>query len=111
VHHGEHHGDVNQNDEESRDENHSGYHQSETVHDAEAQDDLYHEQSIAQYYVVADREVTLVPSNELTLDESTHLDGKLAQSSDGILDGRNPHDEEFHEARQRNVLLHRDELE
>ena len=111
VHHGEHYGDVNQNDDESRDESHSGYHQSETIHEAEAQDDLSHEQSNAQYHDVADHEVTLVLSNELTLDESTHLDGKLAQSPDGILDGRHLHDEEFHEARQRNVLLHRDELE
>ena len=111
VHHGERHGDVNQSDEEIRDEIHSEYHQSETFHDAEARDDLSHEQSNAQSHDVAHREVTLVLSNELTLDESTRRHGKLAQSPDGILDGRHPHDVESHEVRQRNVLLHHDELE
>ena len=108
--HGERHGDVNQSGEEIHDESHSEYHQSETLHDAKVRDDLSHEQSNAQFHDVAHREVTLVPSNELRLNEPTHRDGKLAQSPDGIPGGKHLHDEESHMASQRNVLLHRDEL-
>ena len=108
---GERHGDVNQSGEEIHDESHSEYHQSGTLHDVEARADLPCEQSNAQFHDVAHREVTLVLSNELTLDDPTHRGGKLAQSSDGTPGGKHLHDEESREASQRNVLLHRDELE
>ena len=98
VLHGERHGDVNQSGEEIHDESHSEYHQSEKILDAEAQDDLSHEQSNAQIHDVAYREVSLVLSDELILDESTHHGGKLAQQPDGILGGKHLDDEESHEA-------------
>ena len=109
--HGELHRYLNRSGEENHDESHSEYHQSEKILDAEARDDLYHEQSDAQIHDVAYREVFLVLSNELILDESTHHGGKLAQQPDGIPGGKHLHDEESHEASQRNVLLHHDELE
>ena len=102
---GERYGDVDQNGEVIHDEIQNDNHRNEQSH-AKARDDLFHEQSNAQSHDAVHRVVTLVLSSE-----STHRDGRLAQSPDGNLDDKHLHDEESHEARQRYAQLHRDELE